>query len=246
MPARSFPGRDHVYDLLVIGAGIAGSEAALAAARAGRDVLLVTTSLDTVYNLVGDGARLEPPAGTLMAELHADLADADGRVGTWALHRAAKGALERQPGLHLLQSSVSGLLVEDGAAVGTRTWEGVDRRAGAVALCVGSFLRARLTVGALTETAGRLSEMAYDDLADDLAARGFALEPRRLEADAADGSLPYRVDCRVLAATELDGARATRLAGLWAAGVCAGGGASYEAAAREGLELGRRLAADPG
>lgn len=242
-PVRSFPGRDHVYDVMVVGAGVAGSEAAWAAARAGRDVLLVTTSLDTVYNLVGDGASLAPPEGTLMAELAPPLEGGDGRVGTWALHRAAKYELEHQPGLHLLQSSVSGLLVESGAVAGARTWEGVDRRARRVALCVGSFLRARLRVGQLEETAGRLSEMAYDDLHDDLAGRGFAFEERRLEAGAAGGSLPYTVDCRVLAAAERDGFRLPRLAGLYAAGVCAGGGESYEAAAREGRRLGEELAA---
>ena len=143
----SFPGPGHIYDLIVVGAGISGAEAAALSARAGLDVLLVTTSLDTVYNLLGDGVTLAPPAGTLMAEVHGAVADADGFVGNWAFHRGAKGALEHTPNLHLLQSSVSSLLVEGGAIRGVSTWEGVDRVSSRVALCVGSFLEARLRVG---------------------------------------------------------------------------------------------------
>ena len=172
----SFPGPGHVYDLIVVGAGISGSEAAAASVRAGLDVLLVTTSLDTVYNLLGDGVTLEPPPNTLMAEVHREVAEADGYVGNWAFHRGAKGTLETLSGLHLLQSSVSSLLVEGETVTGVSTWEGVDRLAKRVALCVGSFLEARLRVGSLVEEAGRLSEMAYDDLYESL----VALELSRL------------------------------------------------------------------
>ncbi|NLG09377.1 MAG: FAD-dependent oxidoreductase [Deinococcales bacterium] len=230
------------FDLLVVGGGLAGCEAAWAAARGGLRTLLVSTSLDTLYNLASDAHRLEPPAGSLMAELAPGLADADGRVDAWALHREVKYALEREPGLHLLQSSVAGLLVEDGRAVGVTTWEGVDRRAAAVALCVGSFLRARLTIGSSVEAAGRLSEMAYDDLHDDLAARGFAFEELTLEAPPVEGSLPYRVACRVLAAGERGpGFALPRVEELYAAGLCVAGYLSYEGAARHGLGLGRAL-----
>ena len=123
-----------------------------------------------------DKARLEPSSDTLLAALLADLEDENGSADAWALHRAAKYRLEHTPGLHLLQSSASALLVEEAAALGVATWEGVPRRARTTALCVGSFLAARLRVGTLTEVAGRLSEMAYDDLFDDLAARGFQFE----------------------------------------------------------------------
>ena len=71
------------------------------------------------------------------------------------------------------------LIVEGGAVDGVETWEGVPRRAGRVALCVGPFLRARLTVGAATERAGRPGEMAYDELVDDLAERGIGLVASR-------------------------------------------------------------------
>lgn len=230
-------GRGHVYDLVVVGAGISGCELAWASARASLDTLLVTTSMDTVYNLLGDGVVLEPPPGTLMTKLHAQEAK-DGYVANWGFHRRAKYALEHQPNLHLLQSNVSALIGE-GEVVGAKTWEGVDRLGRRLALCVGSFLRARLTIGTLTEAAGRLSEMAYDDLYYDLVARGFALEATRLEARFDDGSLPYTVDCCRFAPAEWDPEtfRLPRMAGLYAAGVCASGYLPYEEAAAQGRAL---------
>lgn len=242
---RSFPGRDHRYDLIVVGAGLAGCEAAYAAAGAGFDTLLVTTGLDTVYTLLGDGAPLAPPPGTLMAELTADLLGADGVVPSWGLHRAAKYALEHRPGIHLLQSSVSSLLVDGGRVRGVATWEGVDRHGARVALCVGSFLEARLHIGRSVEIAGRLSEMAYDDLYRDLLEHGFGFEPLTLEAQGEGGRLPYRVECRVFAAEERapSGGALPRLEGLYAAGVCLDGYLPFELAAARGRALADELIA---
>jgi tRNA U34 5-carboxymethylaminomethyl modifying enzyme MnmG/GidA len=234
---------ESAHDLIVVGAGISGSEAALACARAGLNVLLVTTSLDTVYNLVGEAACLTPPPGTLMAELCGEVEAR--QVATFELHRRAKTALEHHSGLHLLQSSVAGLLAEAGRVVGVSTWEGVDRFAPRVVLCAGSFLQARLLVGDLTETSGRLSEMAYDDLYDDLVGRGFAFEDVRLEAPASRGAPQYTVLCRRFAVPEWDAETFAlpRVEGLYAAGVCASGYLPYEEAAVQGRRLAERLAA---
>lgn len=235
------------HDLIVVGAGISGSEAALACIRAGLNVLLVTTSLDTVYNLVGEAASLTPPPGTLMAELCGVMETQQGarQVATFELHRRAKKALEHHSGLHLLQSSVAGLLAEAGRVVGVSTWEGVDRFAPRVVLCAGSFLRARLRVGDLTETSGRLSEMAYDDLYDDLVGRGFAFEESRLEAPPSRGAPPYTVTCRRFAVPEWDAETFAlpRVGGLYAAGVCASGYLPYEEAAVQGRWLAEQLLA---
>lgn len=207
--------------------------------------LLVTTSLDTVYNLALAGAALRPPDGTLLAELYGT---DPAKVGTFELHRRAKAVLERDPNLHLLQSSVSGLETESGRVVGVTTWEGVTRYAPLTALCVGSFLRARLTVGTLTETAGRLSEMAYDDLYDDLTARGFGFGDLTLTAPESRGAPPYTVRCKRFESAEWDAEtfRLGRLEGLYAAGVCVSGDLPYEQAAQEGQRLARQLIAAHG
>lgn len=230
----------HIYDIAIIGAGVTGCEAALGCAQNGLDTLLVTTSLDTVYNLVGDTARLEPPPNTLLADVFAEHAQG-GFLKSWDLHSAAKQHIETIPEIHFLQSSVSALRLEHGAVTGIDTWEGVSRFAKRTALCVGSFLQARLTVGSLTENAGRLSEMAYDDLYDNLLDLGFAFESLELSAEAQGGSLPYKVNCQVFAENERDGFKLKRFENLYAAGVCAAGYLSYEEAAARGLELAASL-----
>lgn len=229
------------YDLIVVGAGLTGSEAALKVSRAGLGVLLVTTSLDTVYNLTGAAAELTPPPGTLLAECGGTEPQV---LKTFELHRRVKGTLEREPKLHLLQSSVMGLLADGGRVTGVSTWEGVDRTATRVALCAGSFLRARLRVGTLTETAGRLSEMAYDDLYNNLVALGFTFDDVTLEAPESRGAPPYTVTCKRFADAERHADFALRrLEGLYAAGVCAAGYLSYEAAVLQGQQLGDALLA---
>ena len=236
------PAATREYQLIVVGGGVAGSEAATACASAGLDTLLVTTSLDTIYALAHDRFELEPPAGTLMARL---LGEGRQLVAAQALRSEAKYALEDLATLHLLQSSVTGLVTGGGGLRGIATWEGVDRFAPRVALCAGSFLEARLRIGDLIETAGRLSEMAYDDLYQDLCGRGFEFEGVVLELPAQEGVLPYTVRCKRLRATEVgaDGFSLTRFPGLFGAGVCVRGGLCYEEAAADGYALGQAVVA---
>jgi tRNA U34 5-carboxymethylaminomethyl modifying enzyme MnmG/GidA len=236
---------DDVPRVLIVGAGVTGSELAWGLARRGIETLLVTTSLDTIANLPGDGWRFEPPQGGLLAQLAAEARDAEGAWRSQALHRAAKRELEREPSLHTLQSNVVGLLVERGRVAGVRTWEGVDRRAHLVALCVGTFLRARLTVGALEEAAGRLAEMAYDELHDDLVAHGVRLVDAEARLTGDDVTPGYVVRYRRLEAGEVDeSGRVRALAGAFAFGACAGRADDLGEAAREGhAAVGRLLGA---
>src|SRR5690606_4576581 len=191
----------------------AGCEAAWHCARAGVDTLLITTSLDTSYNLARDREPLEPDtlsepgtahASSLMAELVPALRGPDGLVANFALHRAVKLALESEPLLHTLQSTVTGLIVADEDRLGgVTTWEGVARRGGLTALCIGSFFKARLSIGTVIEQQGRLSEMAYDDLYLDLRDRGVEFDARQFSLTEGGATPPYTVTTPVLAAGAL-------------------------------------------
>jgi tRNA U34 5-carboxymethylaminomethyl modifying enzyme MnmG/GidA len=229
-------------DLIVVGGGITGCEAAYAAARAGLGTLLVTTSLDTLYVMAHDEYELQPPPGSLMEACLGDSRGGPVMADAVELRRQAKRLLEAEPGLHLLQSTASALLVDGSRVTGVATWEGVDRAGGNVALCVGSFLGARLTVGSSVEHAGRLSEMAYADLEEDLLARGFRFEAGSLRLEALGGALPYEVGFDVFAGAEWspDTYRLGRLEGLYAAGACVGR-LGYETAALQGMTLARAV-----
>ncbi len=229
--------------VIVVGAGLAGCEAAWGLAQRGVPTLLVTISLDTIANLVADDWSFEPPPGGLLARLAPEARPA----ATWsarALHRGAKRELEQQRAVHVLQSTVVGVRTDaTGTVLGVDTWEGVARHGAHVALCVGSFLRPRLRMGTSEEVAGRLSELADDALHRDLAARGVRFERRRLERPGDDRTPGYVVDFEVVAAAEVapDGALG-RLPGLFAYGVCASA-TTAEAAARAGVTAAARLAA---
>lgn len=225
------------YDVLVVGAGPSGSEAAWALAGRGLRVGLVTDSLDSVYRLETPAAGT-PPADGLLAEIASN--------DPWELHRRAKYALEAQEGLHLFQSSVVELWLEGKRVQGVRTWEGFGYRAQAVVLAVGSFLNARLTAGTLAEAAGRLGEAAYPDFYEHLSELGFAFETDRYEVPAAQGAPAYTVRFERFANNEWDAAsgRLLRLGGLYAVGRAVLGQAAPEARAASGIALGRVL--EPG
>jgi len=237
----------------VVGGGAAGCEAAWALARRGVPCRLVTTTLDALYALPADVWPGAPPADTLWASVAREAADAGGH-GTRApaLRRAVKRELERMPDLHVLQSNVVALWREAGAVVGVRTWEGPAHRADATVLAVGTFLAPRLTVGTAEERAGRLGEMAYDDLRDDLAAHGVRFRRRSL-AVAGDGVTPAyavafdQVDPEGTTAGlgAVHGAPGIRrwpdVAGVWLLGACADP-VGVEEAAAAGRDLGAHLA----
>lgn len=235
------------YDVAVVGAGGAGCEAARRLAQDGFDVLLVTTSLDTVFAAPEGRVSTDVPPDSLAAALLPSLTVADdGTVGSWELHAAAKYLLEASPTVHLLQSNVDALRVAEGAVHGVDTWEGVPRAARAVALCVGPFLRARLTIGDAVEHAGRPGEMAYDELAADLEAHGVSLRPVEDRGGGRDGRPAWTLRTVRIAEQELDGPRIARLRGLYAAGTCVSGPLGYAEAAAAGRALAQRVAADLG
>jgi tRNA U34 5-carboxymethylaminomethyl modifying enzyme MnmG/GidA len=225
--------------VVVVGAGVSGCECTWGLARAGVACDLITTSLDTIANLPGDGWRFEPPPGGLLAFVSEEARDAAGRWRSRALHRAVKRELERSPEVHVLQSTVTGLLIEgqgERARVrGVRTWEGVDRHGELVALTVGSFLHARLRVGVHEEPAGRLSETSYEELYQDLSARGLRFRDAELTLAGDEVTPSYTVRFRVFDPEVLAPDGAIRgCPGAYAFGQCAVAHADLSAAAESG------------
>nr|WP_119342360.1 MULTISPECIES: FAD-dependent oxidoreductase [Meiothermus] len=224
------------YDVLIVGAGFAGSEAAYALAKRGVRVGLVTTSLDSVF-LPFTPIQAPFPSGSLLAEV-----GQEGLKG-WELHSRAKYRLENQPNLHLLQLSVTGLLLEGQAVAGIRSWEGPRKTAPVVVLAVGSFLLPRLYIGSVAEEAGRLSEVAYPDLYQYLQQLGFAFITQGAQVAEQSGTPGYRVEYQVFAPGEWDSAtfRLHRLGGLYAVGLCVLGQGTYAQMAEEGMRLAESL-----
>lgn len=239
-PPRTAPQPGHHYDVAVVGAGLAGTELAWRLARAGRDVLLVSQALDTLGNLYQPTvAGAEFPAVSVFAEVAAQMApDTDG----WTFHRLLKAEIEATPGIHLLQSCVTAL-DEAEEQVTLSTWEGPKLHAGAAVLAVGSFLKGRLLMGETMDEAGRLSEVAYDFLADDLSRSGVFLVGAEQRAEAEEGAPAYDVRFLTPAPAELQGFCLSRFERVYALGRCTPGQHTYGSVLADAARLGAELLA---
>ncbi len=231
---RSQPQPGHLYDVAVVGAGLAGTELAWRLARAGADVLLVSQALDHLGNLYAptiDGADFPP--GSVFALIRDGIApDTDG----WTFHRQLKAEIEGTSGIHLLQSTVTELDETDDEVV-LSTWEGPKLHARQVVLAVGAFLKGRLLIGDSMEEAGRLSEVAYDFLADDLARSGVFLIGSEATAAAVEGAPPYDVRFLTPAPGELDGFQLTRFDRVRAVGRVLPADCSYRSVLEDAARL---------
>lgn len=235
---RSQPQPGHLYDVAVVGAGLAGTELAWRLAGAGADVLLVSQALDHLGNLYApttDGADFPPDS--VFALIRDRLApDTDG----WSFHRQLKAEIEGTSGIHLLQSTVTEL-DETGDEVTLSTWEGPTLRARQAVLAVGAFLKGRLLIGDSMEEAGRLSEVAYDFLADDLARSGVFLIGAEATAAGVDGAPPYDVRFLTPAPGELSGFQLTRFDRVRAVGRVLPGDCSYRSVLEDAARLSGEL-----
>lgn len=235
--ATSFPGIGHVYDLIIVGAGISGTEAALFLADSGLDILLVSTSLDTIYNLFSDKTNLKAAKDSFMAQAFKE-ASIDGSIASYEMHRLAKYRLEHSQGIHLLQSSASGLIVEDKLVKGIKTWEAVPRLSRYTLLTVGSFLSSRLKIGNLEEISGRLSEMSYDDLFLDLR-QYLSFKDSSLRKEQETTSPSYSVDYKTI--SNVQDYKITSLGNLYATGLCIDNSLNYEEAALTGILAAKQI-----
>jgi len=196
------------FDVVVIGAGHAGTEAALAAARMGARVALLTTNLDTVGQMSCNPAIGGVAKGQIVREIDAlggamgQVIDATGiqfrmlnRSKGPAMHspRAqadkkayqfeVKRLVESQPGLSLRQEVVEDLLVEESGArprvVGVRVRGDAEYRAPAVVLTTGTFLQALMHTGEAKTPGGRAGEGTTSGISGALLRLGF--EVRRFK-----------------------------------------------------------------
>lgn len=239
LPPRSLPQPHHLYDVAVVGAGLAGCELAWRLACAGQDVLLVSQALDTLGNLYQPQVTAQDfVAGSLFEQVRAQFSPDAEPLDGWMFHRHLKAELEATAGIHLLQSCVSGL-DEGDTEVELATWEGPKLRARRVVLAVGAFLKGRLLIGDTLEEAGRLSEVAYDFLSDDLAAHGLHLGYASEEAHGE--AQPYEVRFQVLQTGDLDGFALRRLDHTYALGRCVAGQHTYASVLQDAAYLAERL-----
>ena len=194
------------FDIVVVGAGHAGCEAALSAARMGARTALLTISLDSIARMSCNPAIGGLAKGQLVREIDAlggemgKVIDATGiqfrmintgkgpamhspraQADKNAYHMEMKRRLEAQPGLLLRQALVSSLIVEDCRVRGVRTQSGHDYTADAVILTTGTFLNGLLHFGPAKVPGGRMGEPPATDLSESLRLAG--LEVRRLKTD---------------------------------------------------------------
>ena len=202
------------YDVLVIGGGHAGTEAALAAARSGARTLLISQSVETlgamscnpaiggigkshlvreIDALGGAMARAADRAAIQVRVLNGSKGPAVRATRVQAdralYRRAIRSVLENQPGLAIFQQEIADLVVEDGRIAGAVTATGIRFRASSVVLTAGTFLGGRIHVGLEHTSGGR----AGDPASNRLAARLRELLPRvgRLKT-----GTPPRIDAR--------------------------------------------------
>lgn len=189
-----------IFDVLVIGAGHAGCEAAHAAARMGASTLLLTMNLDTIGKMSCNPSIGGTAKGHIVREIDA-LGGLMGKVADrrsiqFRMLNASKGPAVRSPrsqadkalyalemklrleqtaNLEIKQGTTEGLVVEGGRVVGVTTQEGIEYRAQTVVLSSGTFMRGLLHIGQTHFSGGRGGDKAAMGLSPSLEALGFQL-----------------------------------------------------------------------
>jgi tRNA uridine 5-carboxymethylaminomethyl modification enzyme len=192
------------FDVIVVGAGHAGTEAAVAATRAGAHVAIVTSAIETIGQLSCNPAIGGIAKGTVVREVDAlggimaratDLASLQFRMlnrskgpAVWApraqcdrglYRRAVRSLLEEHARLEIIQGTVARLIIDETTHTvqGIETLEGRRFAARAVVITTGTFLRGRIHIGTETKiSGGRAGESAATHLAEQLDRVGLIVE----------------------------------------------------------------------
>jgi tRNA uridine 5-carboxymethylaminomethyl modification enzyme len=210
------------FDVIVVGGGHAGTEAALAAARSGARTVLLTHNLETLGQMscnpaiggIGKGhlvkevdalgglmAKAADRAGIQFRRLNARKGPAVRATRAQAdrvLYRAAvRKVLENQPNLTLFQQAVDDLLVEDGHVTGVLTQMGLKFQAPTVVLTVGTFLGGRIHIGLQSHAGGRAGDPPANALSERLRELPFRVD--RLKT-----GTPPRIDGKTIDYSQLE------------------------------------------
>ena len=194
-------GPEQLYDVIVCGAGHAGCEAALAAARLGADTLVLTGNLDTIAQMSCNPAIGGQAKGHMVREIDAlggaMAVNTDTTAIQFRLLNASKGpavqapraqcdkkayqfrmkhVLELQDNLDIFQAMVEGLIYKDGRAVGVRTNLEVEFYAKTVIVTTGTFLRGLMHVGQNKNKGGRMGDFSVQGLSGSFLEAGIELE----------------------------------------------------------------------
>ena len=202
------------YDVIVIGAGHAGCEAAHAAARLGVSTLLMTIDMNKIAQMSCNPAVGGIAKGQIVREIDAlggmmgvvtDESAIQFRMlnrskgpAVWSprsqsdrmeFSRLWRNVLENTPNLSMWQDSANGLLIEEGRVAGVTTCLGVTFRAKCVVLTAGTFLNGLMHTGPVKLPGGRVSEPASHGLTEQLRGLGFATDRMKT-------GTPVRIDGR--------------------------------------------------
>ncbi|MEH7503402.1 tRNA uridine-5-carboxymethylaminomethyl(34) synthesis enzyme MnmG [Neobacillus drentensis] len=188
------------YDVIVVGAGHAGCEAGLAAARLGAKTLMITINLDMVAFMPCNPSVGGPAKGIVVREIDA-LGGEMGRnidktyiqmrmlntgkgpavralraqADKFAYQHEMKKTLEEEPNLTLLQGMVEKLIVEDGISIGVITKTGAVYRSKTVVITTGTYLRGEIILGELKYSSGPNNQQPSIKLSEHLEELGFDL-----------------------------------------------------------------------
>lgn len=202
------------YDVIVIGAGHAGCEAAAASAKLGASTLLITIDMNKIAQMSCNPAIGGIAKGQIVREIDAlggmtgivtDMTAIQFRMlnrskgpAMWSPRAQSdrmkfsavwRHFLENTPNLYMWQDSVNSLLIEDGKVAGVRTELGAEFRAKAVVLTAGTFLNGLMHVGRSKVRGGRISEPASYGITEQLREIGFVTDRMKT-------GTPVRIDGR--------------------------------------------------
>ena len=206
----------HNFDVIVVGAGHAGCEAALSSARMGAKTAIFTITLDNIGVMSCNPSIGGPAKSHLVKEIDAlggemgrniDKTFVQIRVlntkkgpAVRALRAQAdkvkyakemKKTLENCPNLSTIQGMVTDLVIEDGKIIGVKIREGVEYRAKMVILATGTFMRGLIHIGENHFSGGRMGELSSDDLP-------LSLEKAGIKLGRFKTGTPSRIDARTI------------------------------------------------